>query len=450
MANWREILRHIVNDVETRYDKLKYGLAQRMGWPDSIKIVPYNGYGTQDLFYLQGRVLEEQGITPATENDSLWDNLLNTYRRLESDEIPFARIVARFQEAEQEVEADEEGMFEVWLEPTHPLPVDHVWHEVEMELLEPTSEEQEGPVRATGKVFVPPAGARYVVVSDIDDTVIKMDVGNLLKAARTLFLTNARTRLPFPGVAALYRALHAGVSGNDQNPVCYLSSSPWNLYDLLADFIDINALPMGPILLRNYGITEEEILPLEHRGHKKNALRQLLDTFTDLPFILVGDSTQQDPEIYQEIAREYPERILAIYVRNVSRDLERSRAIEALAEEVVSAGSTLVLADNTLTMARHAVRQGWIEQGALGEISKAKARDETPPDPIEELLDEETGARSEAKRGPTVVLEEKSPDEISTEKIEETLERGQEETERPPTVIVEEGKGENTQDRDPT
>ncbi len=379
MTDWQDRVHHFIHAVETRFDKIRYGLVEQFGYPDAVVIVPYNGYGTEEIFHLEGRVLQERNITPATETDSLWRNLLNTYKRINSNEVPFARLLARFQGVEQELECDEEGMFELWLEPPEPLPSDRMWYEIELELLEPEPSEEEHRVRATGKVLVPPESARYVVVSDIDDTVIQMEVGNILQMARELFLGNARTRLPFPGVAALYRAFHAGASGTAHNPLLYVSSSPWNLYDLLVEFFHLHEIPVGPVLaLRNYGITEQELLPLDNYDHKLGSIRNMLDTYSRLPFILIGDSSQQDPEIYAQLVEEYPDRVLGVYIRDVTRNAKRGEEIQALAERVIEAGSALVLAEETLTMARHARDEGWIAPETLDEIRAEREADLTP------------------------------------------------------------------------
>jgi phosphatidate phosphatase APP1 len=435
MASWQEVLAPLVRDVEEYFDALKYRLAYQLGGPSPIKILPYRGYGTPEKLYLQGRVLEERGITPASDNDSLWENLLNTYRRLDSDEIPHARLLARFQGVEQEVQADEEGMFELWIEPVRPLDRDTLWHRVELELVEPKAEGQAGPVRAIGEVYVPPPNAHFVVVSDIDDTVVRTDVANLLLLARNLFLGNARTRLPFAGVAALYRALHAGPDGDNYNPLLYVSNGLWNLYDLLAEFFQLHDIPVGPVLfLRNWGIYRDELLPTNQMKHKLPLIRQMVGTYANLPFILIGDSGEADPEIYYEVVKAYPGRVLAVYIRNVSRDLARPAAIRELAEKVVEAGSTLVLADDSLAMAEHAAEQGWIDPRALADIEAEKEKDEAPAGPLEELL-----AEAPREEGPTIELEVDAPEE--TPDLERTLQAGDEE-EEPPTVIVEGGEEE--------
>ena len=41
-----------------------------------------------------------------------------------------------------------------------------------------------------------------------------------------LFLHGVESKVAFPGVAALYRALHHGVSGQELNPMLYVSRDP--------------------------------------------------------------------------------------------------------------------------------------------------------------------------------------------------------------------------------
>ncbi|MEA4909897.1 MAG: phosphatase domain-containing protein, partial [Anaerolineaceae bacterium] len=456
MSNWQQVLAHYAHNVEQHFDELKYKLHYRLGGPDPIKIVPYRGFGKQGRLYLKGRVLEDKGDTSSLDNDNIWDNLVDTYKRMESDEVPYARLLVRFDGQEQEVVADEEGYFEAWVTPPRPLPADRLWHNVELKLLEPLSPRQKGPVLATGEVFVPPADARFAVVSDIDDTVLQTDATNLLRMARNVFLSNARTRLPFPGVAALYRALHAGPQGDGANPMFYVSSSPWNLYDLLGEFFHLQDIPNGPVLfLRDWGLTENEFLPTSHHDYKIGVIRRLMDFYPELPFILLGDSGQEDPEIYHEIVTQYPDRVAAIYIRNVSRNLKRPEAIRALAEKVVQARSVLILADNTEVMARHAAEQGWIAPAMIPGVQVEKEKDQAPPNLVEQLTgqtqaeeapavvvraEEESGAAA-GQEGPLVTVS--GPDEEAVHQkvrdgaVEAAIQdAGRQETSRPPAVIV--------------
>jgi phosphatidate phosphatase APP1 len=405
VTSWQEILAPAVRDVEKRFDTLKYRLYYALGGPGPVKIVPYRGCGTRRQIYLKGRVLEERGVGPPTDNDTVWDNLVNMYKRMNSYEIPHARLQARLPGLERELVADEEGHFELEVTLDQPLDVQGMWQPVDLELLEPQSNAQPIPVRATGEVLVPPSSAEFGVISDIDDTVLQTDATSLLRMARTVFLGNARTRMPFAGAAALYRALHAGRSGDARNPLFYVSNSPWNLYDLLSEFFQLNDIPVGPVLfLRNWGVTDEELLPTQQKEYKLDHIRRILDLYPELPFILIGDSGEEDPEVYHQVTQEVPDRILAIYIRNVSPEPKRPEAIRELAEDVMVAGSALVLSSDSFTLARHAADQGWIMDAALPSVQAEKARDETPAGPLEEMLQEiEPG---QADRPPVIV----SPD----------------------------------------
>jgi phosphatidate phosphatase APP1 len=347
------------------------GIGQRLGLLGErrLSIVPYRGCGTRRRIYLKGRVLYDKHVRAAQASDTRLRNLLNSYRRFESDEVPQARVRACLGGASCEVIADDEGYFEIDLRPEAALPAGRIWHTVELELLE--SEPGEDVLaRAEGQVLVPPAGARFGVISDIDDTVVQTNVAQRLKMARDIVLGNAYTRLPFPGVAAFYRALHAGKRGDEQNPLFYVSSSPWNLYDSLSEFFDLHAIPIGPVLfLRDWGWRTRG----GHLSYKLGHIARILELFPALPFILIGDSGQEDPEIYREVVRSYPGRILAIYIRNVSRDAAREAAICGLADEVLAGGSALALGDDTMAAARHAAEKGWIAPEALATIAAQPA-----------------------------------------------------------------------------
>ena len=112
------------------------------------------------------------------------------------------------------------------------------------------------------------------------------------------------------------------------------------------------------------------------KDFKTREIEEIFTTYPDLPFILVGDATQKDPEIYRQVMRDFPGRVLAVYIRNVDAPGARSLAVKKLAEEAAAEGATLILADDTLAMARHAAEQGWINPDALAGIGTDKREDE--------------------------------------------------------------------------
>ena len=372
-------LTRAVREVEAIVDWVQYR-KRGMG---PYRIVPYRGHGTPERFHLKGRVLQGEPIPPASTFDTPLRNMLHTLRRLESDEVPAARVRARVGEHTQEVLTNDEGYFELSLSADVPATECEVWRPIELELLDPV---EEGPTgRTTGYALVPPEQARFGVVSDIDDTVVRTDVTSVLSMLRLVFLTNAHSRLTFEGVAAFYRALHRGDAGDCTNPIFYVSSSPWNLYDLLQEVFEVHGIPPGPVFLKDYGLRHDLLSSRGHHEHKLRAIDHILSTHPGLQFILLGDSGQHDPEIYREVVRRHPGRVLAIYIRDVSPDT-RDEAIVAITRELAREGVEMVLAADTVGAAMHAQARGFIEAAAIADIRGEKAKDEAAPGPIESIV----------------------------------------------------------------
>ena len=339
---------------------------------DPNNVVAYRGYGTAERVLVLGRALQDEGLRVPDVAASRWRNFKEALKRIESDPIQGARVRARVADTEHELTADDEGYVRHWL--TLPQPLAAGWHPLSLSL-DSAATPSAPSTGSASEILLPPASAEYGVISDMDDTVLQSEVTKLLRAARLMLLENAKTRLPFPGVAAFYRALALGVGDAARdNPIFYVSNSPWNLYGVIADFLTGQELPAGPILLTDWDFGRPP------RDHKVTAIGEILATYPNLPFLLVGDSGQEDPEIYSDLVRRYPGRILAVYIRNVVRHPERIAAIQTLAAEVTSAGSALVLADDTLAAARHAAEKGWIRSEALGEIGTDKRDDEGKTD----------------------------------------------------------------------
>src|SRR5215210_1806758 len=274
--------------IEERFDALRFRVKRRLGFLDPFEILPYRGHGTTTELFLKGRVLEESGITRAGRDDAVWKNILNMMRRFASDEVAGARVRASFEGSNVETTADLEGFFEVRLQLPEPLGGATGWYGVELDLLSPPSPGG-GEVRSTAHVLVPPA-AQFGVISDLDDTVVHSSATKVVKMAWIVVRNNAHTRLPFEGVAAFYRALQLGANERASNPIFYVSSSPWNIYDMLVDFLNVHGVPHGPLFLKDWSLS---VLG-KHRDYKIGVIRGLLRTYQELPFVLIGDSGEED------------------------------------------------------------------------------------------------------------------------------------------------------------
>ena len=378
MRDWLEGIDSLLGELDKNVRSAARSV--RSAFDDGpFEVLAYRGFGNARCAYVYGRAQEHRRVGPGTHTDSALENLRNTYRRGNSHPLPFADLAVGYARTTHAMKADDEGFFSGRIDLPAPIATESEWNTYQVDLLAPA---RPGVDRAkgSGEILIPSSSARFGVISDIDDTVIQTGVSNLLQAARAVILGNAHTRLPFPGVAAFYEALRNGVDGNDKNPIFYVSSSPWNIYDVITEFMDLRKIPRGPLLLRDWDIGFGALSSSRHFDHKGDAIRNIMQLYPDLPFILLGDTSQHDPEIYRQIVSEFPRRVMAIYIRDVTRNAERSLAIQQLAEEVLATQSLLVLAEDTLGAATHAVEQGWIGADAIANVRDEKRADEKADD----------------------------------------------------------------------
>lgn len=159
-----------------------------------------------------------------------------------------------------------------------------------------------------------PSSAGVSVISDIDDTIKISEVTDKKNLLANTFLK------PFEvasGMAEAYDRL-AGTGAVFH----YVSSSPWQLYPALREFMDASEFPRGSFHLKLFRLEDESFLNLFKSSLESKPLiiETLLDAYPQRVFILIGDSGEHDPEIYGEIARQYPERIQHIYIRKVTSE----------------------------------------------------------------------------------------------------------------------------------
>ena len=357
--------RRILRSANRRYKKAKHAIEGRFDLFDAIAVVAYRSEGRPDLLRVRGRVQEEKGVTKPGDDDSLMRNIANTIRRLESDEIPGARLVARFGDVELEDETDEEGFFEMELNPSSTLEAG--WHEVEVELLD--SMAGGAGTKTSAEVLVPSPDAEFAVVSDLDDTVIQTHATELWTQIRTVFAHGASSRSTMPGSAPLYTAMEGGPDGEGFNPFFYVSLSGWGLYDLFEDFLDDRGFPRGGMYLQDLALVERKSEKVGSEDHKKDTIRRLMDDYPDLPFVLIGDSGQEDPETYRDLVKERGDRVRAVLVRDVTEPA-RDREVRRIVEEVQSMGVPMAAAESSVSLARAAADFDLVPHSAIDDVRR--------------------------------------------------------------------------------
>lgn len=179
------------------------------------------------------------------------------------------------------------------------------WHSA---TLEPAAGE---PITAPVMIVSPTATSG--LVSDIDDTIVVTSLPRAMIAAYNAFILHTNMRKAIPGMAEFYEYL---LDPFPDAPVFYLSTGAWNVYSSMLTFIQQNDLPIGPMLMTDWGPTPTGLFR-SGMEHKKTQLRNLLIMFPNIQWYLIGDDGQHDPIIYDELAREYPSRVRGIGLRTL-------------------------------------------------------------------------------------------------------------------------------------
>ncbi len=366
--------------IEVLIDHLKGRLRRRYAI-NRLQIMAYPGFCNDTEAFVRGRVLVGKEVELGGKDHGAWRNFGNMLKRFLSAEIPHAVVEVKWQGNRRRITCNHEGFF---FERLPINPADEL--EVHIRAIEPQTTQ---PVELIEKIFPPAPGAELVVVSDIDDTVLLTMASKAVKMVLLTLFGNAHTRKMFAGVSDWYRALQRGRDGKRHNLFFYVSTSPWNLYDFLDEFLAVNRIPRGPLFLKDHGLEEGKFNFHDHRSHKVDAIEKLLVSFPDRPFLLIGDSGQKDPEIYQEIVKRHPGRVLGVLIRNVTAVLiPRTLEIERIGREIGEYGVKFLLFTHTKD-----ARSATAEWGLLPDAPKSDSEPAKQPN--------QEGEASPASTSPT-------------------------------------------------
>ncbi len=286
----REIFHRLALKGERLTDRLK---------PDPVGtrvIDPYIGYSTHEHLILRGRVLTEARQRAARPDTGPVSNFRDMLSLFMTDEV--AGVTA--EAGGVTTITDEEGYYTLTL----PRPETTGWTQITVHL-------PEYGVSAVNHAFVPDATAELMIISDIDDTVLKTNAWSLVRNLWTSLTGSVLSR----EIHEDARSLIDGLSGNGRNPVYYVSSSPWNMHAFLDMIFERTGLTRGPMFLRDLGLSETKLITEGHGSHKGGSIRQLLEAHPGLTTVLLGDTGQKDSEIYAGVVHDYPGRVSAVVLR---------------------------------------------------------------------------------------------------------------------------------------
>jgi len=158
----------------------------------------------------------------------------------------------------------------------------------------------------------PETPSGVTVISDLDDTVKITEVRDRRALLDNTFFRDFRA---VPGMAAKYAEWAAQGAA-----IHFVSSSPWQLYSEIDAFLQRASFPPAVLHLKAVRVKDETLLDLWKPGTetKPRQIERILEHFPDRRFVLVGDSGEQDPEVYAELLESFPEQIVRVFIRNVT------------------------------------------------------------------------------------------------------------------------------------
>ena len=329
-----------------REQKMKSGAFR------GLHVVVYRGFVADDVAKVRVRVMEAPEL-PGDSRIPYWDVAQANLRRHAALLIVGAQVELRIGNYRTTEVTDSRGFA------NFSLPVPNLragWHDA-IAVTTPIDDGESA--SGTGRVVKPSLKAPFLVISDIDDTILLTGLTEGVAMVARTVLREASQRAPIPGMASLYRGLARGTpsrSGERQpEPTFfYVSTGSWTFYPTLQEFMQLRGFPQGPMFLTDWGPTERYIRR-SGAEHKRTAIRRLFEAYPGMDFVLVGDSGQRDPLTYEEMAREFPGRVRLIMIRQVGADdEERNATLRAHATSLQSEGIPLHLVPDAAAAAETA------------------------------------------------------------------------------------------------
>jgi phosphatidate phosphatase APP1 len=333
--------------------KQKIFFLLRLNHHPVIKV--YNGFGNKEKVIVLGHVLKLSPYPRVSYRKNRVINLFSMIRMFMVLPYANAKILVEWEGEFYPSHSEKDGFFRVEISPD--IIPEEGWHAVSVKLDEKKYHARK--ISGTGSIYIP-FGSQNGYISDIDDTFLISYSARLRRRLYTLFTKNAHSRMPFEGVVNHYQLLaSSGQEGKNSNPFFYVSGSEWNLYNFLVEFARKNEMPRGVFLLSQI----KNIKGIFSSGQKDLRTKfmrivRIIEAYPHLKFILLGDDSQQDPAIYLSIVQHFPDKIIAVYMRNIHE--KNTEKVKLIIKEMESKGIACCYFKHSADAVLHSKRTGLI------------------------------------------------------------------------------------------
>ena len=362
----------VVAGIEGKLTQRRRDQKMQSGAFRGVHVIVYRGFVADDVARVRVRVIE----TPELPGDSripYWEVAQANVRRHAALHIVGAEVELRIGNHAATEITDDHGFANFTLA----VPGLRVgWHEA-VAVTRPIEDVELA--AGTGSVVKPPLRAPFLVISDIDDTILLTGLTEGVAMVTRTLLRDAEERRAIPGMAALYRGLARGLPNRAGNrrpepTFFYVSTGSWSFYSMLEQFVELRGFPRGSMFLTDWGPTER-YLRRSGAEHKRTAIRRLFEAYPGMQFVLVGDSGQRDPLTYEEMARAFAGHVKLIVIRQVgSDDDERNSELREKAAALRDEGIPIYLVVDAAEAAELAHSLDLCDEQTLQEVTAEHGR----------------------------------------------------------------------------
>ena len=315
----------------------------------------YNGYGAPDKIFVFGHVLKLSPFMRQTYRQNWFINFFSMLRLFMVKPYKSAKVSIEWEGEFFYTQTGDDGFFRFELDtPMLPKPG---WYDVLVHLNEKKYKAQK--ITGRGEINIA-FDSRHVYISDIDDTFLISHSSGLRKRLYVLLTKNARSRKPFAGVVNHYQFLAlSGQQRGESNPFFYVSSSEWNLFEFIKEFSNKNGLPKGVYLLNELKKFNE----VWRTGQNKHATKffrivRIIEAFPQRQFILFGDDSQEDPNIYLSLVEHFSNKIFSVYIRRIHKN--KYTSVQTVVDKISSSGTHCCYFEHSAEAIEHSKSIGLI------------------------------------------------------------------------------------------
>ena len=272
---------------------------------DNIKI--YNAYGNSYEVIIEGRLLHKKVFEKAEQSDSWYKNLYRRLRELINDEIKNKKVEAVINGEKFYTKSDDEGYFQFDIDLKNSLKSGY--QNINLKIKNNSN------IHKTKATII--ANKKMIgIISDFDDTIVISNVPTKLKLLYNILFKNYMQRKVVKGMKEKFQKILTKNPKTMPIPLFILSASPQQLFNPIEKFLNYHNFPKHVLILKKAHGSNKDPLTDQYK-YKMQKIEKLIKLYPKIKWIMFGDSGEKDREVYESIAKKYPQKVLGYYIRDV-------------------------------------------------------------------------------------------------------------------------------------